>query len=272
MQSLKETAQALVKRKPTGRQRGGQPHNRPSCPVCDGWGVVAYDAPVGHPKFGATRDCPAPGCQAAAAIQLRRVNRMYRWAKLGERYRQFRLAHFGAHPAIVELAWELIENGCIECADDWFNFGLYLYGDVGVGKTACAAAIANELNGETAVLFLRVAELLDELRATFHPDSENTVSAMLHEAMNIPWLILDDLGAHQTKSWALEKMLTLIDDRDANHRPTIITSNWPPDVLEAEFSKADNWQARRLMSRIISLTHVIEMVGPVDIRKGEAHA
>jgi len=270
MQPLKAALSKSTRSRPAGRERG-KGHLKEkvaTCPVCDGAGVVVYDAPIGHALFGKTTDCPSPGCQAALGRHLRRVNRMYRWAQLGERYRTFKLGHFGHYPEVVDIAWELIEYGSIQ-AGDWNHYGLFLWGDVGVGKTALAAAIANELIGRTAVMCLSAAALLDELRATYHPESEHTLSAMLHEAMDVPWLILDDLGAHQTTSWAIEKLLTLINSRDANQRPMIITSNWSPETLLKEFTKADDWQARRMMSRIISLTHVVQLSGP-DLRLGSA--
>ena len=69
--------------------------------------------------------------------------------------------------------------------------GLFIYGNVGSGKTYLCSAIANYLlEKEKEVLFIVVPDLLDEIRASYSGDSEFSEIQVLGYAVNAPVLIL----------------------------------------------------------------------------------
>jgi DNA replication protein DnaC len=103
---------------------------------------------------------------------------------------------------------------------------LYSNGGYHNGKTHLAAAIANYVaaHGES-VIFVYVADLLDHLRATFHPSSGIRYDRRFDEVKNVSLLVLDDLGTENASGWAREKLYQLFNHRYAAKLPTIITTS-----------------------------------------------
>jgi DNA replication protein DnaC len=136
---------------------------------------------------------------------------------------------------------------------------LVLLGESGRGKTHLAGAIANErLEAGDTVCFANVPDLLDELRATFAPESSVRYDDIFARLREVPVLILDDLGAHQTTPWAQEKLYQILNYRYEGRLPTVITTN-------TEMSKLDQRIASRLGDLHISVMY--EITSP-DYRLG----
>lgn len=116
-----------------------------------------------------------------------------------------------------------------EAPDGW----LVLCGASGCGKTHIAAAIVNRLieRGEAA-LFVVVPDLLDHLRATYHPASAVTYDERFEAVRTVPLLVLDDLGAESPTQWAQEKLFQIINHRYNEQLPTVITSNVDLDRMD----------------------------------------
>jgi len=128
----------------------------------------------------------------------------------------------------VRRAWERA-RAFAEHPEGW----LVLRGGTGCGKTHLAAAIAHRLlERGVPALFIHVPDLLDELRATFHPESESSYEKRFWELREAPVLILDDLGAQQSTPWAQEKLFQLLDWRYNARLPTVITTNLSMEDLE----------------------------------------
>ncbi len=110
---------------------------------------------------------------------------------------------------------------------------LILAGPSGCGKTHLAAAIANECisQGQPA-FFISTPDLLDRLRSAFSPDSEMPYDEFFDRVRNAPLLILDDLGAQTSTSWAKEKLDQLLNHRFNGELPTVIVTITPPDGLD----------------------------------------
>jgi DNA replication protein DnaC len=139
--------------------------------------------------------------------------------------------------------------------------GLYIYGDVGSGKTLLAYAILNDLHraGKT-VRFQKVTELL---KAVVQDGTGDEFHARI---VNVPVLVLDDIGAQKGTDYARQTLLTIYDARtDRGHR-TIWTSNLNLDELVA-FMGDD----RRLASRIAGNCKVVQLDGD-DYRVKAARA
>lgn len=138
--------------------------------------------------------------------------------------------------------------------------GLFICGNVGSGKTFLCSAIANALLGSGKdVLFLVVPDLLDEIRASYSPDSGTSEMQLLDTARNISVLILDDLGAHNYTEWTRNKLYSILNYRLNNRLSTVINSNLTLEEIE-------QFLGERTTSRIVELCDIYRLLTPRDIR------
>lgn len=112
------------------------------------------------------------------------------------------------------------------CSDQWRL--PFLYGPPGGGKTLIAYYAADKLihnHIDSGLLkFTTVAELLSKMR-------NNQDDAIPYKATK--FLITDDLCAHTTTNWVLEKLYMLLDYRIKHELPTLFTSNVKPTEVAA---------------------------------------
>jgi DNA replication protein DnaC len=103
---------------------------------------------------------------------------------------------------------------------------LVLQGPPGTGKTHLSAAIANaRLSAGHSAQFVTAPDLLDYLRAAYAPDSKVKYDKVFDAVRTTPLLVLDDLGAQSSTSWAQEKLFQLLNYRYNAGLPTVITTN-----------------------------------------------
>ncbi len=224
--------------------------------MCGGTGYLRQDVPVGHPNFGKliVCQCRLKEQEKQRLDQLRTISNLDAMARFvfdsfvpdgygltEERRRNLRLAYETAKAFAAEPKGWLI-----------------LLGGYGCGKTHLAAAIANRVvsRGQSA-LFVVVPDLLDHLRATYSPYSTVAYDQRFEEIRNASLLILDDLGAHSSTSWAQEKLFQLFNHRYNAQLPTVVTSNHELEEIDI-----------RIRSRMIDpdLSQVIKILAP-DFRQ-----
>lgn len=98
---------------------------------------------------------------------------------------------------------------------------LVLLGPVGTGKTGAALAICRDdwLVRGLGVAFWPVVDVLDGLR----PEGGLDVG----DLVDVPRLILDDLGSERPTDWTAERLYAVVNGRWLAEAPTIATSNLP---------------------------------------------
>ena len=110
---------------------------------------------------------------------------------------------------------------------------LLFTGARGSGKTHLAVAIAGEsLQQGRQVFFAFVPTLLDHLRTTYSPDSRVGFDELFEQVLNVPLLILDDLGSENSTPWAEEKLYQIVVHRHEARLPTVITTASTMEELE----------------------------------------
>ena len=116
---------------------------------------------------------------------------------------------------------------------------LVLQGTNGCGKTHLAAAVAGEvLRAGTDVFFAVVPDLLDHLRASFAPSGDRAgYDERFDQVRNAGLLVLDDLGAHTSSPWAVEKLFQITNYRASTRLPTIITTDLSSDELRGAYPR-----------------------------------
>ena len=187
------------------------------CPICKGAGYLRADVPYGHPNFGKPIACECKEVERTA----RRRRQLQELSNLGE-LQDKSFENF--NPNTSRSVYNAYHTA-LEYADDPYGW-LVLIGKVGCGKTHLAAAIANRLLARgSLVLFSTVSDLLDHLRATFVPTSNEVYDQLFQKMREAALLVLDDLGAQQSSPWANEKLFQLLNYRYNSRIPTIITTN-----------------------------------------------
>lgn len=143
--------------------------------------------------------------------------------------------------------------------------GLYIYGDMGIGKSFILAAMAHELSEKKAVetTMLHYPSFVIDIKNAINSGS---VKEEIDAVKAVPVLILDDIGAEQTTSWVRDEILQVIlQHRMLEELPTFFTSNYSLANLEAKFGNIkgadESWQAKRVMERIRYLTKDVHLLG-----------
>ncbi len=201
------------------------------CPLCDGAGFVRKAVPVGHPDFGKAFPCDC----VLREEEGRRVARLQRYSNLGPLTR----LNFGNLSSRGRSSNPRDQERFQRCVEDARAFAeepsgwLVLTGPSGCGKTHVAAAIANRsLEVGRPALFVIVPDLLDRLRAAYHPDSDIGYDETFELVRNAPVLVLDDLGGQSSTPWAQEKLTQIINHRFNARLPTVITNCGPLHKLD----------------------------------------
>ncbi len=213
------------------------------CQICQDAGYLRNDYPVGHPGFGQTTICVCrqQEIRAASADSIHRLSNLNALAHLT-------FDTFDSDVPGVEDAF----NQAVDFARNLSNRWLFLQGQVGVGKTHLAAAVANHAmtHQRVSTYFDEVPDLLDHLRATFDPNQAAGYDERFHLIRDVGLLVLDDLGTENATPWAKEKLYQIINHRYMEQLPTVITSN-------VDHKKVED----RILSRILDhrLTTYIQM-------------
>ena len=143
--------------------------------------------------------------------------------------------------------------------------GLYLYGDMDVGKSYMLAAMAHELSerkGVTTTMLHYPSFTIDIKNAI----NGGRVKEEIDAVKTAQVLILDDIGAEQFSSWVRDEVLQVIlQYRMLEELPTFFTSNYSMANLEAKLADGrkvdESWQAKRVMERIRFLAREMHLQG-----------
>lgn len=135
------------------------------------------------------------------------------------------------------------------------NSGLYLFGECGTGKTMLSCIIANErARIGKASLFVTVPDMLEELRDFDHNEKRTRKLSLL---CNVGCLIVDDLGAERPSKFASETLFRIFNHRYNSNLQTIITSNFPVDMLSRRWE--DPYSGNRVTRRIKAICGMCKM-------------
>ncbi|MDO4599425.1 MAG: ATP-binding protein [[Ruminococcus] gnavus] len=158
---------------------------------------------------------------------------------------------------VIEDALRICRNFADTFGTDFQN--LFLYGDVGVGKTFLSNCIAKALmDKEYSVLYFSASKFFSILAK--HTFDKNDVDAqnMFELIYHCDLLIIDDLGTEYTNNFIASQFFTCINERLLNRRSTLISTNLSLDTLADLYTE-------RSFSRITSNYIMLKLIGD-DIR------
>lgn len=108
----------------------------------------------------------------------------------------------------------------------------FIANDIVVHNTHLAVAICRRwLQRGKPARYAFVPLLLEELRRGFREEGDRSYEARFDRFLNVPLLVMDDLGAEHRTPWVQEKLDTIIDYRLMNGLPLVVTTNTPVDEL-----------------------------------------
>lgn len=114
---------------------------------------------------------------------------------------------------------------------------LTIISEVNHGKTHIAVAICREwLKQDKPARYAYVPLLLEELRRGYQPGSDGSFDARYDHFLNVPLLVLDDLGTENSTPWAQEKLDTLVDYRLMHKLSLVVTTNLSLDKLSTRIA------------------------------------
>lgn len=148
-----------------------------------------------------------------------------------------------------------------------YHKGLFLYGQMGVGKTFVLKRIARRIAQEgSKVAFINVSELATKVKKML--SQEHSYDEFLTMLKDVDYLFIDDIGAEPVTSWFRDEILfSLLNDRMQKEKTTFFSSNYSYAQLEQVESRTVNLKykdmdkAARLITRVQALTVPVELTG-----------
>ena len=134
---------------------------------------------------------------------------------------------------------------------------LLLYGHTGLGKTHLSLAIAGKVvEAGHGVIYSSAQNLFNKLeKEKFGRSDGNTEENILGSDL----LIIDDLGAEFTTQFTVSALYNIVNSRELEGKPTIISTNLTPEQLLSTYSE-------RIASRILNNYTLLRFDG-TDIRQ-----
>jgi DNA replication protein DnaC len=123
--------------------------------------------------------------------------------------------------------------------------GLWLWGDVGTGKTTLAMLVSKTaIEAGRSVAIYSLPRLLNLLRESM--ESEGGLLDLLDRLSAVDLLHIDDLGAENRTDWVLEQLYSIVNARYEAQRAIVATTNLMPDELGERLGK-------RTVSRLVEI-------------------
>ncbi len=143
---------------------------------------------------------------------------------------------------------------------------LTLMGGIDTGKSHLAVAICRRwLARYKPARYVLVPLMLDDLRAGY---DQHDFDRQLKFLMDVPLLVLDDLGVGSVTPWASEKLMEIVDHRYLYRLAMVVTTNKALDDLPGDLE-------HRIGSRIMraEFSRIIYIDAPeYRLRRGKKNA
>jgi DNA replication protein DnaC len=191
------------------------------------------------------------------AAEREKVKRIYGEGLIDEELKNASFDNFNHRPEL-EGAYRIAKDFATNFQDQ--EFGLYMFGPVGVGKSHLAASIHNELIQQGyASVFIDVTQLFGLAKSTFK-DEKKSDQDYIQAAIKCDLLTLDEIGLTGLSSYEFGILFQILNGRKG--KLTNITSNLNLDRLQKWFAVDNKGKPLdvdgRVFDRLIGSTLLIE--------------
>lgn len=168
------------------------------------------------------------------------------------------------NPKTGRSSRESAEAALKVCQDFASNFAsgpgnLFLYGDIGVGKTFLSHCVAKELLEKSySVIYFSASRLFELLSKDMFGRKETSEEDIHSHIYNCDLLIVDDLGSELSNTFTVSQFFTMLNERILRRKPIIMSTNLTPGQIKSLYSE-------RIFSRISSNFTILRLTGD-DIR------
>lgn len=113
-----------------------------------------------------------------------------------------------------------------------------LLGTPGTGKTHFATSIGIEVNKKKYNVFYELfRDMMSRIKATYKQNSMRTESEIMKNLTCVDLLIIDEVGQKPLSPTDKELILTIVNNRYKENKPTILISNLNESQLESELGR-----------------------------------
>ena len=187
------------------------------------------------------------------------INQFYSQNYISKRLKEYKFDNFKV-TNINKKEVEIAKDFTNKCINNKLENGLIITGNSGVGKTHLAASISNELiQKDILVLMGRLTSLLDMIKETFK-DNSKSENELIDLFSNLDMIVIDDLGTEKISQWALDKLYTIIENRNENKLPIIITTRFDKQSLLNRFYQSnDKDLSNAIIQKLYQMCYGIEL-------------
>ncbi len=195
-----------------------------ACPICRDAQFVHPLKEDGKPDFSRVVPCEC----AREKLAMEYTQRLLSYCELPAGTAHMTFEDFEVTPQL-QKAYDL----AVQVAEETGNVAwLTLMAGTARGKTHLAVAICRRwlCRGKPA-RYAYVPLLFEELRRGFRGEGTESYEERFDRFLNVPLLVLDDLGTEYRTPWVQEKLDIIIDYRLMHGLSLVVTTNTPMDEL-----------------------------------------
>lgn len=187
------------------------------------------------------------------------INKLYKQNYSERKFQNLNFENFNINSG-NEIAVKVANDYTNKSKEKMQKEGLIITGKSGIGKTHLAASIANKLiENDKIVLMGRLTMLLDMIKETFR-DNTKSENELIELYSNVDMIIIDDLGTEKISQWALEKLYTIIENRNENKLPIIVTTRFNKEsLLDRFYQSEDEELAEAVIEKLYQFCYGIEL-------------
>ncbi len=187
------------------------------------------------------------------------INQFYSQNYISKRIKDYNFKNFKVTD-VNKKEVEIAKDYTKKCTENKQENGLIITGNSGVGKTHLVASISNELiEKDKLVLIGRLTSLLDMIKETFK-DNSKSENELIELFSNVDMVVIDDLGTEKISQWALDKLYTIIENRNENKLPIIITTKFDKEGLLHRFKQSNDKElSDAIIQKLYQMCYGIEL-------------